>query len=111
MVKPSPSHRTGSNKGLRMAAINKVFAGLRGVLRSKVSQCRACDVYSVLLCSEKKRIAKTRFSLEAFIGNRQDSTSFSLPYLANGQKCRRDHIYAGNVLLIELINQFRRFLK
>src|SRR3990172_10229946 len=77
----------------------------------QIVESLARDLDGLWLGGEKRRVAEAKFSMQTFVGDGQHRAGFFAAHLGNGEKRRGDHVDAGNVLLVELLNQRRGFLK
>src|SRR5262245_29739686 len=84
---------------------------LSATKRSRVAQGFLRDRNHAFFGGEKRRVTKTKLTMETLIRNRQNGTSLLFAQLCDGKKSRRHHIDAGDLLFVQLLNQFRRFLE
>src|SRR5262245_47180279 len=146
--KPSPSQKTGSNKGLCAAIILTclkiqgyrnsehlsprrknakfkilglcalaplreiflaLFAPLRPILEKLQRGARHFD--GLLLGFEERLITKAKLAIETFVGDRHHCAGLLAAHLGDREKRGSNHVDARDLLLAELLNQFRSLLK
>src|SRR4051794_25274577 len=92
ILNPSRSHRTGSNSGLCLAAIESVHEAER----------MQRDIDHFLFGLDEGGIAEAELSTETLVGNSHDRRGALAAYLGDGEKRRRHHVDGGDTLPLEI---------